>query len=74
MRVASTSISNCCLIFGNVSTSEGARTIFDFPVTLELVELLLVYEFPLHFILVECRIFVKLEILVSCLQNNSAKL
>ena len=37
MRVASTSISNCCLIFGNVITSEGARTIFDFPVILELV-------------------------------------
>ena len=31
MRVASTSISNCCLIFGNVSTSESARTIFDLP-------------------------------------------
>ena len=28
------------LIFGNVSTSEGARTIFDFPVVLELVQLL----------------------------------
>ena len=39
-RVASTSISNCCLIFGNVFTSEGARTIFDFPVVLELVQLL----------------------------------
>ena len=38
MRVASTSISNCCLIFGNVCTSEGARTIFDFPVVLELVK------------------------------------
>ena len=37
-RVASTSISNCCLIFGNVCTSEGARTIFDFPVVLELVK------------------------------------
>ena len=39
-RVASTSISNCCLIFENVFTSEGARTIFDFPVVLELVQLL----------------------------------
>ena len=38
--VASTSISNCCLIFGNVSTSEGARTLFDLPVALELVQLL----------------------------------
>ena len=28
------------LIFGNVSTSEGARTIFDFPVILGLVQLL----------------------------------
>ena len=40
MHVTSTSISNCCLIFGNVSTSEGARTIFDFSVVLELVQLL----------------------------------
>ena len=39
--VASTSISNCCLIFGNVSTGEGARTIFDFPVVLKLVQLLI---------------------------------
>ena len=36
-RASSTSISNCCLIFGNVSFSEGAHTIFDFPVVLELV-------------------------------------
>ena len=39
-HVASTSISNCCLIFGNDSTSEGACTIFDFLVVLELVQLL----------------------------------
>ena len=32
--------SNCCLIFENVSFSEGARTVFDFPVVLELVQLL----------------------------------
>ena len=37
---ASTSVSNCCLIFRNISTSEDARTIFDFPVVLELVQLL----------------------------------
>ena len=40
MRVASTSISNCYMIFGNNSTSDGARTILDFPVILELVQLL----------------------------------
>ena len=40
MRIASKSISNCCMIFGNVSTSESARTIFDFPVILGLVQLL----------------------------------
>ena len=34
-RVASTSISNSCVIFA----SEGARIIFDFPVILELVQL-----------------------------------
>ena len=28
------------MIFGNVSTSESARTIFDFPVILGLVQLL----------------------------------
>ena len=28
------------MIFGNVSASEGAHTIFDFPVILELVQLL----------------------------------
>ena len=39
VHVASTFISNCCLIFGNVSTSEGARTNFDFPVILGLVQL-----------------------------------
>ena len=39
VRVASTSISNCCLIFRNVSTSEGGGTTFDFPVILELVQL-----------------------------------
>ena len=42
-RAASTSISNFILfqmIFGNVSTSEGARTIFDFPVVLRLLQLL----------------------------------
>ena len=33
-------------IFGNVSTIEGARTIFDLPIILEL--------FPLQFILVLC--------------------
>ena len=40
VSIASKSISNCCLIFGNVSTSEGARTIFDFRGILELVQLL----------------------------------
>ena len=33
-------ISNCCMLFGNVSTSEGAHTIFDFPVILDLGQLL----------------------------------
>ena len=40
MRVESTSISNCCMVFGNVCTSEGAHTIFNFPVILGLVQLL----------------------------------
>ena len=50
-RVTSTTISNCCSIFGNVSTSEGARTIFDFPVVLELVQLLagLWFSFTFNF-------------------------
>ena len=48
MRVASTSVSNCCMIFGNVSTREGARTIFDFLVILELVHYYLIYKIPLY--------------------------
>ena len=40
MRIALISISNCYIIFGNASTSEGARTIFDSPVILELIQLL----------------------------------
>ena len=55
MRVASTSISNCCLIFGNVSSSESTRTIFDFPVILELVQLLVgLWFFDLLLIIVLC--------------------
>ena len=38
MHVASISISNCYLIFGNVSAGEGA---LDFPVVLELIQLLI---------------------------------
>ena len=41
MCVASVSISNWCVIFGNVPTSEGARTILFSSVILELVERLL---------------------------------
>ena len=41
MHVTLTSILNCCFIFNNVPTSEGACTIFDFPVIIimELVQL-----------------------------------
>ena len=54
MHVASTSVWNCFLIFENVSSSEGACIIFDFPVILEFIQLLVSYEFSLHLILDLC--------------------
>ena len=55
-HVASTSISNCCLIFENVSASEVLILyIFGFHVVLVLVQLQVgLYEFPLHLILDLC--------------------
>ena len=58
VRVTSTSVSNCCLIFWNISTSEGAWTSLIFRSFWNwfklLVGLKLLVEFPLHLILVLC--------------------
>ena len=50
--VASISISSCYLIFGNLFTNKGARTILIFLLFWDWFNNYLVYEFPLHSILV----------------------